>query len=78
MPRAVILTSHPIDYQAVSVYLSNLQEEELPQGTVYELGEFLVNGQEWEVVIAEIDNSNTSASLETERAIEHFQPNLIF
>jgi tetratricopeptide (TPR) repeat protein len=77
MPRAVILTAHYIDYQAVRAHLSNCREETHPQGTVYELGQFSVGEQIWEVAIAEIDNSNTSAASETERAIKHFQPDVI-
>jgi tetratricopeptide (TPR) repeat protein len=77
MPRAVILTAHYIDYQAVRAHLSNCREETHPQGTVYELGQFFVGEQIWEVAIAEIDNSNASAASETERAIEHFQPDVI-
>lgn len=77
MPRAVILTAHFIDYQAVYSHLSNCKEETHPQGTVYELGEFSVGEQIWEIAIAEIDNNNTSLALETERAIKHFQPYII-
>ncbi|NJN11045.1 MAG: 5'-methylthioadenosine/S-adenosylhomocysteine nucleosidase [Richelia sp. RM1_1_1] len=77
MPRAVILTAHFIDYQAVCSHLSNCKEETHPQGTVYELGEFPVGEQIWEVAIGEIDNNNNSSALETERAIEHFQPDII-
>lgn len=77
MPRAVILTAHSIDYQAVCTYLSNCEEETHPQGTVYELGQFSVGEQVWEVAIAEIDNNNNSAASETERAIRHFQPQVI-
>ena len=77
MPRAVILASHPDDYQAVRAHLTELEEETHPQGTVYELGQFSENGQTWEVAIAEIDNSNASAASETERAINHFKPDVI-
>ena len=78
MPRAVILTSHPDDYQTICSHLTELTEETHPQGTVYELGQFSANGQTWEVAIAEIDNSNTSAASEAERAISHFKPDVIF
>jgi nucleoside phosphorylase len=78
MPLAVILTSHPDDYQAIRVHLTQLAEETHSQGTVYELGQFSANGQTWEVAIAEIDNSNTSAASEAERAISHFKPDVIF
>jgi len=77
MAHAVILTSHPDDYQAIRAHLADLEEETHPQGTVYELGQFSSNGQTWEVAIAEIDNSNASAASETERAINHFKPDVI-
>jgi tetratricopeptide (TPR) repeat protein len=78
MPRAVILTSHPDDYQTICTHLTELTEETHPQGTIYELGQFSANGQTWEVAIAEIDNSNTNAASEAERAISHFKPDVIF
>lgn len=78
MPRAVILTSCPDDYQTICTHLTELTEETHPQGTIYELGQFSANGQTWEVAIAEIDNSNTSAASEAERAISHFKPDVIF
>jgi tetratricopeptide (TPR) repeat protein len=77
MPRAVILTSHPDDYQAVCTHLTELEEETHPQGTVYEVGRFSENEQIWEVAITEIDNINAVAASETERAISHFQPDII-
>lgn len=78
MPRAIILTSHPDEYDAVRAHLTELEEETHPQGTVYELGHFSSNEQIWEVAIVEIDNSNASAASETERAINHFNPDVIF
>ncbi|WP_353933027.1 hypothetical protein WJM97_10785 [Okeanomitos corallinicola TIOX110] len=77
MPRVVILTAHSIDYQVVCSHLSNCEEEIHPEGTVYEFGQFSVAGQIWEVAIAEIDNNNGSAASQTERAIRHFQPQVI-
>jgi len=77
MPRTVILTAHTVDYQAVRVHLTELEEETHPQGTVYEVGQFSVNGQTWEVAIAEIDNTNASAASEAERALSHFKPDVI-
>lgn len=78
MPRAVILASHPDDYQAVRAYLAELAEETHPRGTVYELGRFSANGQTWEVAIVEIENSNASAASEAERALNYFKPDVIF
>jgi hypothetical protein len=35
MPRAVILTSHPDDYQILRSYLTEIREETHPQGTIH-------------------------------------------
>lgn len=77
MPRVVILTSHPVDYQAIRIYLVGLTEETHSQGTVYELGQFSANGQTWEVAIAEIAAGNSDIAMETERAIAYWQPNVV-
>ena len=77
MNRAVILTAIPVEYIAVKDHLSNLQEEEHEQGTVYELGQFLDNGKSWEVGIVEIGPGNTRAAMETERAIAYFDPDVV-
>ncbi|MEC4818338.1 MAG: 5'-methylthioadenosine/S-adenosylhomocysteine nucleosidase, partial [Scytonema sp. PMC 1069.18] len=76
-PCAVILTAIPVEYKAVRVHLTQLREELHPQGTVYERGQFAANGTVWDVVIVEIGAGNTGAALEAERAINHFQPNVI-
>jgi tetratricopeptide (TPR) repeat protein len=77
MPRAVIVTTHLIACQAVCAHLTERKQETHSQGTVYELGKFSADEQTWEIAIAEIDNSNTSSALETERAISHFKPDVI-
>jgi hypothetical protein len=69
MPCAVIVTALPVEYLAVRAYLSNIQEEVHPQGTIYERGRFTANGQTWEVGIVEIGAGNAGAALEAERAI---------
>jgi nucleoside phosphorylase len=76
-PRAVILTAILVEYNAVRGHLSNLEEEIHPQGTVYERGKFNANGKVWEVVIGEIGAGNSAAAMEAERAISHFNPNVI-
>jgi nucleoside phosphorylase len=77
MPCAVILTALPVEYLAVRAHLSNLQEETHSQGTIYECGKFVANGQGWEVGIVEIGAGNSGAALEAERAISYFAPNVI-
>ncbi|MUH01007.1 hypothetical protein F7734_55600 [Scytonema sp. UIC 10036] len=78
LPCAVILTAIPVEYKAVRAHLTELREEIHSQGTVYERGKFAANGMIWDVVIVEIGAGNTGAALEAERAINHFQPNVIF
>ena len=77
MLHAVILTTHEVDYLAVKAHLAELKEEIHSQGTVYELGYFSSNDQNWEVAIAEVTAGNSDAALETERAIAHWQPNVV-
>ncbi|MBD2114951.1 MULTISPECIES: NB-ARC domain-containing protein [Cyanophyceae] len=78
MPCAVILTALPVEYSAVRTHLTDLREETHPQGTIYERGRFLGNGQEWEVGIAEVGAGNAGAAVEAERAIVHFKPDILF
>ncbi|NEP11688.1 MAG: hypothetical protein F6K14_16040 [Symploca sp. SIO2C1] len=77
MPLAVILTALPVEYLAVRNYLTELQEKEHPQGTIYQQGKFVTNGQTWEVGIAEVGAGNTKAAVEAVRAIAYFQPNIL-
>jgi nucleoside phosphorylase len=73
MKRAVILTALAVEYQAVREHLTAITEHTHPKGTVYETGRF----EEWEVLIAETGPGNQSAAVETERAIQHFAPNVL-
>ncbi|MGK7954251.1 MAG: tetratricopeptide repeat protein [Crocosphaera sp.] len=77
MPRAVILTSQSDEYLAVQSHLTELQEETHPQGTIYERGHFIANGQTWEIIIAEIEIGNDAAAVEAERAISYSSPDVI-
>ena len=71
--RVVILTSRPIEYAAVRIHLTNLQEETHLKGTVYERGTFI----DWEIGIVQIDTGNVAAAIEAERAIAHFDPTIV-
>jgi nucleoside phosphorylase len=73
MPCAVVLTALPVEYLAVRDRLIDRREETHPQGTIYERGRFEAEGQVWDVGIVEIGSGNVGAALEAERAIAHFQ-----
>ena len=77
MNRAVILTTLTVEYLAVRKHLRDLEEKMYPQGTIYEQGKFVANGQEWEVGIAEVGAGNTRTAVETERAIAYFRPHIL-
>ncbi|MEQ8467417.1 phosphorylase family protein [Coleofasciculus sp. E1-EBD-02] len=74
---AVILTAIPIEYRAVRAHLTNLEEEIHPEGTIYERGNFLSNGQSWQIGIVEIGAGNAEAAVETKRAIDYFKPTVV-
>lgn len=78
LPRAVIFTAIPVEYKAVRDHLEHLEEKEHPCGTIYEQGIFSSNGREWNVGIVETGPGNEQAALEVERAIQYFNPNIIF
>ena len=77
MAFAVILTAISIEYMSVRAHLNDLREEMHPSGTIYERGKFSIDGQELEVGIVETGAGNSSAAMEAERAIAHFQPDVI-
>ena len=74
--RAVILTVNGIGYQEVRTHLNNLHEE-VYQGSVYERGTFSTDKKTWEVGLVEISQRGTAASLETERALSYFKPDVL-
>ena len=78
MPLAVILTALEVEYLAVRNHLIDLQEEEHPQGTIYERGKFVTNGQTWEVGIAQVGAGNSGSAIEASWAIAYFKPNILF
>jgi nucleoside phosphorylase/tetratricopeptide (TPR) repeat protein len=76
--QAVILTAIPVEYSAVRFHLSDMKEKIHPKGTVYEIGKFLCpDGTFWSVAITEIGAGNLSAAMETERAVDFFNPSVL-
>jgi nucleoside phosphorylase len=77
LPRAVILTTQSVVWEAVCAHLTTGEEQSHPEGTIYQVGLFPNADSGWEVAVAEIGGGNNSAALETERAIRFFQPEII-
>ncbi|MBV6627292.1 MAG: hypothetical protein KI793_30860 [Rivularia sp. (in: Bacteria)] len=77
LPRAIILTAIPVEFEAVRAHLADPQEEEHPQGMIYERGKFNASGKVWDVLIGDIGAGNLTAAMEAERAIAHFNPLVI-
>lgn len=78
LPCAVILTALPLEYEAVCAHLKDLQEEEHPEGTVYQRGIFIGDNSAWQIGVVEIGAGNIRAAMEAERAINYFQPRVAF
>lgn len=76
-PCAVILTAIPLEYNSVKNHISSLKEVIHPRGNVYEQGLFVGQYHSWNIAIAEVGTGNNKSALETERAINYFQPNVI-
>lgn len=76
MPIAVILTALSVEYLAVRHHLSDVCEEVHPEGTVYERGQFVANAKTWQIAIVEVGKGNSSAAVEAERIVQHFNPDV--
>lgn len=70
--KALIITALPIEREAVVRHLTDSRQERHSVGTEYLIGNFL----SWRVCVAEVSAGNSSAALETERALRHFDPDL--
>src|SRR6266851_166085 len=76
--RALIVTALALEYKAVQARLRNLVEH-THRGTVYEVGDFLGDaGVSWGVCIVETGPGNAVSAAETERAINYFDPEVVF
>ncbi len=78
LPWVVIVTALPIEFTAVTSHLTDLLERVHPKGAVYECGIFRSDGQFWNVAVIETGPGNETAALETERAIDYFNPRFVF
>ncbi|MEL6942206.1 MAG: hypothetical protein AAFO82_06020 [Bacteroidota bacterium] len=72
----MILTPIPIEYQGIRNYLHGIHTVE-QEGIYYEVGHFQGLHHHYSVAIREIGANNTTSSLATEKAVNHFQPSII-
>jgi nucleoside phosphorylase len=76
-PRVVILTALAKEFLAVENHLPDNYEVTHQDGTVYKCGRFTSCGSVWDVSIVETGQGNCKAANETQRAINHFKPNVV-
>ena len=62
LPIVVILTAIPVEYKAVRTFVENVKEEVTEDGTIYEVGVFSSDGQQWNVVMRETGPGNVTAT----------------
>jgi nucleoside phosphorylase len=75
--RAVVLTALRLEFRAVREHLADIRETTHAVGSVYDVGRLASPNGDWEVAVVEAGPGNVSASLETERAIDHFKPEAV-
>jgi nucleoside phosphorylase len=78
LPRVIILTAIPVEFDAVRLHLSQLHEVVHPKGTVYEQGIYADGQPRINVLLGQIGVGNEAAAMEAERAINYFNPSLAF
>lgn len=75
--KTLILTAIPVEYKAIREKLTNLEEIETPDGTIFEKGIFTIPEKELEVVIGQCGMGNINSAIYTERAIKATNPSLV-
>jgi nucleoside phosphorylase len=72
----VILTALAVEHAAVCSHIEDV-DEVVHKGTVYDRGTFASAYGGWEVYVAELGAGNDSAAFELERAVSHFEPEIV-
>lgn len=80
MNAVVILTALEVEREAIEKHLTSIESISHPiTGTDYKKGKYLkADGNYLEVIVGRTDQTNVNAALETERALEFFNPEYIF
>ena len=75
--KAVILTALPVEFKEVRRFVMGSQRVRHPLGNIYEQGTFSANGREWQVGIVETGAGDSKSALQTERAVNFFDPDVV-
>ncbi len=79
MNTIVIQTALSLEQEAVVNKLSNVTiYESSGTKTQYKVGNYISNGNKLQIVVGRTNQTNVNAAIETERAIQHFNPSFIF
>lgn len=70
--KSLIITALPAERAGIVRHLSDSHTERSSAGTEYQIGKFA----SWTICVTQIAPGNSSAALETERAVRHFDPDL--
>jgi nucleoside phosphorylase len=78
MPHcAVVVTALDVEYRSVRAHLTDIIEEQHPQGNIYERGYFSSGKYSWRIGIVQTRKGDVKAGIQTERAISHFRPSIV-
>jgi len=78
IPRVLIITALGLEYKAVQYFLRDIHEEKHETGIIYKKGKYHTDKGQWDVLIVQGGVGNTNSALETEKAINHFKPDISF
>ncbi len=79
MSKIIIQTALVLEQEAVISNLNNISVYEHPESkTQYKLGDFTSKGNKLQIVVGRTNQTNIDAAIETERIIQHFNPDYIF
>ena len=73
----LVLTPLPVEFEAVLPFLQDLQEPVIKDAAAYELGTFKGKHHNYKMVVREPGMRNVDMALATEKAIQHFQPDIV-
>lgn len=79
MNTIVIQTALILEQEAVTNKLTNVSEYVHPVSkSIYNVGSYISNGNNLQIVVGRTNQTNINAAIETERVIQHFNPTYLF